>query len=223
MLLKMIELGYKIDEIVFIDTGAEFPAMYEHIEKVSKMINKEITVLKFKYEFKYYMTEYEKTKGKSKGQKGYGWCGGMCRWGTQFKKQTFARYVKEKYNNSITEYQGIAADETERLTKNKEKVWEVKYPLAELNLTESRCLEYCYSRGFTWNGLYKYLDRVSCWCCRNKNLKELENIYKYMPEVWGKLKNLENQVGRYKKDYSLSDLERRFKIKENQISFLESD
>ena len=36
MLLLMIEKGYKIDEIIFLDTGVEFPEMYEHIEKVKK-------------------------------------------------------------------------------------------------------------------------------------------------------------------------------------------
>ncbi|HHV43019.1 MAG TPA: phosphoadenosine phosphosulfate reductase family protein, partial [Clostridiaceae bacterium] len=36
MLLRMIEEEWKIDEIVFCDTGMEFPAMYRHIGKVEK-------------------------------------------------------------------------------------------------------------------------------------------------------------------------------------------
>ena len=33
MLLMMIEKGMKIDKVIFCDTGAEFPQMYEHIKK----------------------------------------------------------------------------------------------------------------------------------------------------------------------------------------------
>ena len=36
MLLRMIELGEHIDEVVCCDTYKEFPAMYRHIEKVRR-------------------------------------------------------------------------------------------------------------------------------------------------------------------------------------------
>ena len=38
MLLMMMEKNLPIDEIIFCDTGKEFPQMYEHIEKVQKYI-----------------------------------------------------------------------------------------------------------------------------------------------------------------------------------------
>lgn len=38
MLLIMLEKNMPIDEIIFCDTGKEFPQMYEHIEKVQKYI-----------------------------------------------------------------------------------------------------------------------------------------------------------------------------------------
>ena len=38
MLLMMLEKNMPIDEIIFCDTGKEFPQMYEHIEKVQKYI-----------------------------------------------------------------------------------------------------------------------------------------------------------------------------------------
>lgn len=67
-------------------------------------------------------------------------------------------------------------------------------------MTEKNCLEYCYSKGFTWdeNGieLYSILDRVSCWCCSNKNRKELKNIYKYLPKYWDGLKELQSKIDR---------------------------
>lgn len=38
MLLMMLEKEMQIDDIVFMDTGVEFPEMYEHIEKVETYI-----------------------------------------------------------------------------------------------------------------------------------------------------------------------------------------
>ena len=125
MLLMMLKLGIEIDEIIFIDTGMEFKAMYRHIKLLENRLN--IKVKRLEIDFKYYMYDHVKRDG----SKGYKWCGRMCRWGTTLKKQVFARYIKEKYNNEIIEYQGIAFDEQERLTKNSDKKWEVKYPLAE--------------------------------------------------------------------------------------------
>ena len=37
MVLRMIEMGEHIDEVVSCDTYKEFPAMYRHIEKVKKL------------------------------------------------------------------------------------------------------------------------------------------------------------------------------------------
>ena len=63
----------------------------------------------------------------------------------------------------------------------------------------------CYSAGYFWlEGsirLYDILDRVSCWCCCNKNLKELRNIRQYLPEYWEKLKHLQAQLERPMKGF----------------------
>ena len=73
-------------------------------------------------------------------------------------------------------------------------------PLAEWGMTERDCLEYCHEKGYFWeeNGieLYSILDRVSCWCCCNKNRKELKNIYLYLPEYWERLKDLQARIDR---------------------------
>lgn len=38
MVLRMIELGEHIDEVLFCDTYKEFPAMYRHVQQVKKII-----------------------------------------------------------------------------------------------------------------------------------------------------------------------------------------
>ena len=65
-------------------------------------------------------------------------------------------------------------------------------------MTEKDCLNYCYKRGFYWieNGvrLYDVLDRVSCWCCANKNKKELDNMFYYLPEYYLRIIGLLKQI-----------------------------
>ena len=212
MLLMMLESKMQIDEIIFLDTGVEFFEMYKHIEKVEKYINRPITKLKAENSYEYMMFDYEKKKGKNKGQKGYSWADFRNRWCTQYlKKQVMNRYLKEKYKNiEIIEYHGIAVDETKRLIKNREK--NIKYPLAEWGIIEKEALEYCYKKGFNWDGLYEKFDRVSCWCCPLKNLKELKVIYKEYPKYWEKLKEWDSKTYRkFRADYSILDLEKKFK------------
>lgn len=209
MLLRMLEENMQVDEIIYCDTYKEFPQMYKHIEKIKKYIkekyNKEITTLKAEKDFDYYMFEHEKTRGKNKGKRGYGWSTMLCRWCTSnLKTNVINKYLKAK-NEEYTEYIGIACDEPKRI---KDKC----YPLVEWGMTEKDCLQYCYERGFDWDGLYEHFDRVSCWCCPLKNLKELEILYKYYPELWEELKKMDKRAyNQFRKDYSVEQLEEKFK------------
>lgn len=134
MLLKMIENNMQIDEIIFCDTGKEFPQMYEHIKKVEQYINRKITILKAEKSFDYYMFEHKKTKGKNKGQAGYGWASGRCRWCTTLlKNNVINKYLKKYKDEGYKEYVGIAYDEQERI---KDK----NYPLVDWQMTEKERL-----------------------------------------------------------------------------------
>ena len=129
MLLLMIEKNIKIDEIIFLDTGMEFPAMYQHIKQVERFIDRSITILRAEKSFEYMMLEYEKQRGKNKGQKGYSWPDFRNRWCTSYlKKQVIKKYLKKYKDYEIVEFHGIAVDEVKRLEKNNEK--SVRYPLA---------------------------------------------------------------------------------------------
>ena len=190
MLLRMLEENMQVDEIIYCDTYKEFPQMYKHIEKIKKYIkekyNKEITTLKAEKDFDYYMFEHEKTRGKNKGKRGYGWPTMLCRWCTSnLKTNVINKYLKAQ-NEEYTEYIGIACDEPKRI---KDKC----YPLIDWGMTEKDCLHYCYERGFNWEGLYEHFDRVSCWCCPLKNLKELKTLYTHYPELWEELKEMDKK------------------------------
>lgn len=60
MLLKLLELEYPLDEVVYFDIGVEFDSIRNNAEKMKKVLsNKEIefTILKPKEPFIWCMTE----------------------------------------------------------------------------------------------------------------------------------------------------------------------
>lgn len=187
MVLRLIEENRPLDDVIFYDTGMEFKSIYNVRDRLLPLLAErgiKYTELKPARPFMYDMIEKP-----VKDHFGYGWCGGCARWGTAHKTATIDRY-KAQYQG-VVEYVGIAFDEKER-AKNK------VYPLIEWEMTEFDCLQYCHEKGFDWNEngveLYSVLDRVSCWCCRNKNKKELYNIWKYLPEYWERLKELQSKI-----------------------------
>lgn len=189
MLLLLIEKQYKLDEVIFYDTEMEFQGIYDTRNKIKELLeekNIKYTELRPKEPFLYKMLEKEVHKRNGTIQYGYGICGGRCRWGTTEKNITITKYLKEQYGQDYREYIGIASDETRRIERerNEHKLM----PLVEWKMTEKDCLEYCYNNGFYWeeNGvrLYNILDRVSCWCCANKNKKELDNMRIYLPNYY---------------------------------------
>ena len=71
LLLRMLELGMRVDEIIFCDTGVEFPQMYEHIDKVERYIGREITKLKADHDYEYMLLHYTpRRKRQSKEKSG---------------------------------------------------------------------------------------------------------------------------------------------------------
>ena len=195
MLILIIKNKLPLDEVVFYNTGKEFDCIYEIRDKVKIWLNKisvKYTELNPTMDFEDKMYNYPHLSRKGEIKPGYGWCGGLCRWGTSEKIRTLDKYCKEAH-----QYIGIALDEPNRLERLKGT--NKSSPLAELGYTEKMALELCYNEGFSWieNGieLYSILDRVSCWCCRNKNLKELANYKKYLPKYFNKLIELENKIG----------------------------
>ena len=214
MVLKLIEERWKLDEVIYYDNGMDFQAIhnvvFNQVYPILKENNIKFTVLHPKNSFLYDMFDREINGKNGKIHYGYSWCGGLVRWGTREKTRICNKYCENSY-----QYIGIAYDEKDRI---KDKIC----PLVEWKMTEKDYLEYCRQHGIKWiehtkNGdidLYDILDRVSCWCCSNKNLKELRNIYIYiyLPEYWEKLKELQLKTERpFKKNRTIFELEEKFK------------
>lgn len=221
MLLKMIEEDIPIDCILFCDTGLEFPQMYEHIDRVEKETGLSITRVKAEQSFEYMMFEQPIKRGADspitirygEGMTGHGWAGPRMRWCTKkLKEEPRERFLKAfKPYYEMRHYVGIAADEQKRLERKNNQNPNHVHPLVDWGMTEADCLEYCYSKGYDWGGLYKIFDRVSCWCCPLQSLEDLRKLRLNFPELWEQLKDWDDRNFRtFRADYTVRELETRF-------------
>jgi 3'-phosphoadenosine 5'-phosphosulfate sulfotransferase (PAPS reductase)/FAD synthetase len=200
MLLMMLERGMPVDEIVFCDTGKEFPAMYDHIAEVERYTGRKITKLQAERGFDYWFKDHVITRGKWKGWKGWGWPGYRFRWCTsRLKVDVINKYFKGK---NTVHYIGIAADESQRCKGNGEQ-----YPLVGWGITEPEALQYCYDKGFDWGGLYEQFCRVSCYLCPFQRIGKLKVLYTHYPELWAEMQKLDKYSRiEFKHGYPLDEL-----------------
>ena len=120
MLLMMLEKGIPVDRVICVDTTKEFPQMYEHIKKVQAMIEP-LRIEIVKIDFDYWFGEHIKTKGKRKGEVGYGFPDFRNRWCTALKQESYGRtaasmqYTPRKRGgvnsipNNIVEFHGCVS------------------------------------------------------------------------------------------------------------------
>lgn len=218
MVLKLIEDGYPLDMILFCDTGLEFPQMYRHIEKLENNLPIPITRLKADRSFEYYFLEHQPKRRNPDNplakNKGFSWAGPRNRWCTAvLKVRVIDRYLRDlRKEYDVVQYIGIASDEECRIREH-------RYPLVEWNMTEQDCLEYCYAKGYDWEGLYTIFHRVSCWCCPLQPLEELRQLRRNFPELWEQLLEWQSKTWRkFKADYTVQELDIRFQFEEERLA-----
>lgn len=237
MLLMLLERGESIEDIVFFDTGWEFPQMYEHLDRLEQFTGLHITRLHArlpvgveteKSPFDWLFSEVPITKrGSGKTHMiGRGWPNVKIRWCTGHKRDAL-----NTYQTALTHRQtamlplrqciAFAADEQHRVDNLLERgsAYSTKrYPLVEWGITEKEALAYCYKRGFTWDGLYRFFNRVSCFCCPLQSLGDLRTLRKQFPNLWRKMfamdSSLPDERDRPFKGTTLSALEARFAAEE---------
>ena len=227
MLLHMMEIGEHIDEVINVDTGMEFPAMYEHIDRVRKQVEDagiKYTSLRAKHTFEELMIEREIHSKKWGTYHGYGWPSMAIRWCTRHLKidliDKHFRELAEDYD--VIRCIGLASDEFKRLERPANQQTDHRHPLVEWGWTEKDALEYCYGLGYDWGGLYDMFDRVSCWCCPLQGINELRTLWSNFPELWAHLEDMDNKLAiarggdgkvvsvKFRHDYSVADLRTKF-------------
>ena len=217
---------YPLDEVIYCDTGMEFPAMVEHINRLETIFTDagiKFTRLKSEHSFEWYMFDYSPKRRNPalQGLKGQSWPSHNIRWcTTELKNMVVNAYfsdLRKKY--TVIQLIGFAADEQYRLKREANQNPNHRHPLMDWGWTEADCLKYCYAHGFDWGGLYEIFHRVSCWCCPLKSLPELRNLWKQFPDLWERLKDMEHRTYRkFLKNYTVDQLEIRFQFEEERLA-----
>lgn len=229
MLIKLVESGYSISAVLFFDTGWEFPEMYRHIEKVEAYAGIKVTYLEPKNPFNEMIKKYRWP------EPGREWC-------RSEKLSVEKRYLKKSFskNSYLIHCVGIAQDEMRRTDRKTQiKKGNVMFPLIsdyihnpvavkhcydrDVAMTEKQALQFCYDRGFDWEGLYERFHRVSCYCCPQKRIGELRTIYTHYPEIWVKMIDMENTIEpsehyiTFRNKKTVKDLDQRFHNESRQM------
>ena len=184
MLHLLLEHGEKVDEVIYFDGGWEYPQMADHLQLVEQKTGLNITRLhppEGDFDYWAYKREYLK-RDKKTVRHGYMWPGGNQRWCTRLKIETIEKYLKGR---DVVHAIGFAVGEERR--SNKKGVSDpnkYRFPLLEYNYDEIDCLEYCYKLGYDWGGLYKHMNRISCFCCPFMDKKSMIVLKRHYPEIW---------------------------------------
>jgi len=185
MLLRLLELGEEIDDIIFADTGFEFSDLYDYIKRVEKYIGRKVTFLKSETSFEEWFTG-KLTKGKHEGDvRGFPQVLTPCYWMREAKIKPLAKFQRD----ADIIYIGIAYDEKERMQKDTGKI---RYPLVEWRWTEQDCINYLNKKKM-FNPLYVNFNRLGCWLCPKQGEKSLYVVWKLYPDLWKRLEELEKR------------------------------
>lgn len=225
MLLKILELGLPLDEVVYCDIrfdekslSGETPEMAAWIPQAEKILKDKFNVtvkrISSKWTFKSHFYRV-KRKGNHIGDN-YGFpyvVGAWCN--SRLKLEPMNKYIKQilKSGESVTEYIGIAKDEPKRLERYKKLETEKhKYvTLSDFNITELEAMEICKQHGLL-SPIYQSSFRGGCWFCPKQSHAQLKWLYLNHPELWQLLKEMEKDShNTFKPNISIFDLEEKFK------------
>jgi len=188
MLLRMLELGQRVDEILFMDSQLELSHTYKYLDKLESHIGRKITRLRSeKNFFRLFYTLI--TRGKMEGRiRGFPMVNFPCWWERDGKGK-----IMDRHNRGQIVYVGYAADEERRLKRfsDKGKNIEFRFPLIEWGWEEKDCFEYLEKKNLV-NPIYRQgYKRNGCWLCPRQNKEALGCLYNNYPDLWRILRTLE--------------------------------
>lgn len=217
MLIRMVEEGLPIDDIVFIHVmatptlGGELPEMYEYIGKMERYIDRKITVVRSLLDFDTLFHQTYKTGKRTGSIYGFPYTISIC-CNDRLKQRAIRQHFKT-YGEHIR-YLGLAADEPKRLAKMAPFC---RSPLAEWGMTEQDCVEFLEKRDML-NPLYRKFKRLGCWFCVKQSLNSLRVLRRDYPEYWSMLLAWDKESpSTFRPDCTVADLERRFSLEDRQL------
>lgn len=218
MLVRMLELGIQIDDIVFADTRLEFPELYDYIKKVETYIGRNITFVYGRNSWDSWFNGRFKRGSMDGRVRGFPYVIQKC-WATRELKIKPLELFKNKED---MQYIGFTINERKRAESKCYVEGNYRFPLIEWGWSELDCHQYLKKKNLI-NPLYQKFKRLGCWCCPKQNMESLQILYQEYPKLWTKLKVYEQSSPHgFKPNLKLSELEHKFnhlnKIKNNQIN-----
>lgn len=214
MLLRMMEEGMPIDDIVFIEVmatptiGAEFPEMYEYIYRMEQYIGRKITIVRSTLNFDEVF--HQRYQFGNRTGRIYGFPHTIGAWCNDRLKLKTIRRHNMCYGQHIR-YLGIAADEPKRLIKLKPNC---RAPLADWDMTEQDCIDFLKKRDML-NPLYQKFKRLGCWFCPKQSLDSLRVLRRDYPEYWSMLLEWDKESPvTFRPNCTVAELDQRFEAEE---------
>ena len=136
-------------------------------------------------------------------------------------KVTPIRTFLRKHPGCI-QYIGYAADEESRLSQLKEN--EISL-LQKYGITHEGAMKLCLEYGLM-SPYYQYSKRGGCFFCPNAQDEQLRYIYRYHPDLWRKMLELQKELnivrpGKFKIDEGLYEINARFELEGEQLNLFE--
>ena len=166
MIIKIMELGLPLDEVVYCEVMAtptlsgEFPEMVDFVQQAEKVLKEEynIEVKRIKADISFEEQFYQsKRKGKFVGTY-YGFPMTLKAWcNDRLKMKPIDTYFKSQGEH--IRYIGLAYDEPKRLARLEKNE---RAPLAELGITEKMAFEICKENNLL-SPLYSKFERLGKW------------------------------------------------------------
>lgn len=208
MIIHMINTGWHFDEIVFADTGAEWPETYEYVD----------------YFDTHYLKQYGKTisriSAKSMGTETFDSLLDFYKYYSmvpsrlmrsctaQFKIKPIFAY----YDKPCIQYLGIDAGEAHRAKPSRDKNIESQFPLIDAGITRKMCVDIIKCAGLC-------IPRKSgCYFCAFSRISQLKELFELHPNLFENIIRLEkahaekHSAEYFIKDKPMTELAERFKV-----------
>ncbi|ADG13106.1 phosphoadenosine phosphosulfate reductase [Methanocaldococcus infernus ME] len=161
-------------EVIFIDTGLEFPETLKNVEEVKNKFNLDIKVLKPKLSF-WELVEKYGIPGRD-----YRWCS------EELKLKPLKEYVKEEVLSflGLRKYESYSRAKKKLIEKNTYIEKQINaYPI--FHWSSLHVWLFLLKEKAPYNKLYeKGFDRIGCYLCPAMGLGEIERVKKFYPELW---------------------------------------
>ncbi len=169
VLSLVLDAGIK-PELLFIDTGLEFPETVQHVKDIANKFGLKLMSGKPINEF-WTGLSYFGPPGKD-----YRWCCKTCKLGPT------TRLIKEHFPEGVLMFIGQRRYESEQRSQ-KGMVWRNPWVPGQIgaspiqNWTALHIWLYIFSRGLEFNTLYEQgLERIGCWLCPSSDMADFTTI-----------------------------------------------